>query len=67
MSEPGAGSDRVNLECHSRIVFANSLSDRVVEYDQGGQWNELLPPYLEPWARLTRSLPLLGSDVEWLC
>ena len=23
-----------------------------------------LPPFHEPWARLTRSLPLLGSDVE---
>src|SRR6266478_922122 len=28
---------------------------------------DALPPYLEPSASLTRSLPLLGSDVEWRC
>src|SRR6266404_5948253 len=56
-SEPRSGSDRVNLGGHATIVLTSTPKEYKLETQ--GWWT-----LVESGARLTRSLPLLGSDIE---
>ncbi len=57
MSEPVSGSDRVKRAPDSTKVHQPFVSDLY-------SWRGLAKTMLECHHRLTRSLPLLGSDVE---